>query len=196
MVTTGLLTTMTSGYDRVSGHGLRRDVLERQAGAIGLDLHTAYISTESTMGEYESVMEDTYAGLKARGTDSVAFGDVFLKGPKKVHSAALQNARLNGIFPLWRRSTRSHMSDLLEAGIESVVICVDAGVLDESFLARPFDRRFVDALPEGVDPCGENGEFHTFVVGGPMFRSPVQYALGEVVLRGGQYFCDVVCPDE
>jgi uncharacterized protein (TIGR00290 family) len=188
----GLLTTITKGYDRISGHGLRREVLDHQVECIGLGLHKAYISQQSSMGEYESVMEDAYVQLKGAGANAIAFGDVFLKGPKKVHTDALRRAQIGGLFPLWRRSTQQHAAKVFEAGLESIVICVDHTILDESFIGRPFDQEFVDHLPAMVDPCGENGEFHTFVVGGPMFRRQVQYALGEVVLRGSHFYCDVL----
>ncbi len=187
-----LLTTMTSHYDRISGHGLRRAVLERQAESIGLHVEKVYIARQSDMHEYETVMEAAYRRYKRTGAEAVVFGDVFLKGPKKIHSAALLRADINGLFPLWHRSTKDHADEIIDVGIKAVVICVDGAALDRSFVGRKFDRSFIAALPAAADPCGENGEFHTFVYGGPMFGVEVPYRLGEVVARGSHFYCDVM----
>jgi uncharacterized protein (TIGR00290 family) len=189
---TGLLTTMTEGYDRVSGHGVRRELLDRQAASIGLDLQTVYIPARSTMDEYEARMEAAMIGYKERGIDLVAFGDIFLKDVKKRRLESLTKIDMRSCFPLWQRSSAELVRAFLERGYRAYIVCVDANVLDMAYVGRPLDHGFLSALPPNVDPCGENGEYHTFVFDGPIFSQPVSCRLGEVVHRESLFFADVV----
>jgi uncharacterized protein (TIGR00290 family) len=186
-----LLTTLTEGYDRVSGHGIRRALVERQAASLGLELHKTYIPQQASMDQYESVMEEALRFHRDAGARVAASGDVFVE---KQRVSIFRRMGMRGCFPLWRRTTREQVEAFLALGFRALVVCVDSAVLDRSFVGRVLDREFLSALPPGVDPCGEHGEYHTFVFDGPMFREPVGYTLGEVVLRESLFFCDVL-PD-
>jgi uncharacterized protein (TIGR00290 family) len=184
-----LLTTLTEDYDRISGHGVRRSVLEYQAACLGLELRETYISKGATLNEYESVMEAALLKQKRDGTHVVASGDIFVE---KRRMAMCKKMGMKACFPLMLRDTRDHIRAFIDLGFKAYVVCVDAGILDASFAGRTVDEDFLDQLPTGVDPCGENGEFHTFVFDGPGFRQPVECRPSEVVLREMFYFCDVV----
>jgi uncharacterized protein (TIGR00290 family) len=186
----GLLTTVTRGYERISGHGVHIDLLRRQAERIGVSLRTATIDQVSTMDQYSTVMAGAYRRHRGEGVQAVVFGDIFLKGPKKAHLAALHSVGMNGVFPLWRRRSAANVRRLIDLGFAAVVICVDGRVLDASFLGRRIDAVFLDDLPPGVDPAGENGEYHTFVTDGPGFRAPLTCVGSGVVARGDQLFWD------
>jgi uncharacterized protein (TIGR00290 family) len=186
-----LLTTFTEGYDRVSGHGIRQSLIERQAMALGLTLHKTYIPKQATMAQYESVMEEALGEHRCQGVRIAASGDVFVE---KQRVATFKKMGFRGCFPLWGRTTHQQMRFFLDSGIKAYVICVDSTVLDTSFVGRRFDANFVAELPPFVDPCGEYGEFHTFVYDGPMFTEPVRCRFGEVVLRESLYFSDLL-PD-
>lgn len=188
---TDLLTTLTEGYDRISGHGVRRSLLDYQAACLGLNLHKTYISKGAAMSEYESVIEEALFKHKTEGTDVAATGDIFIE---KRRMATFKKTGVKGCFPLMRKNSFEHVSRFIDLGFKAYVVCVDAAILDHSFAGRMINKTFLNDLPTGVDPCGENGEFHTFVFNGPMFREPVKCKLGEVVLRESFYFCDVV-PD-
>jgi uncharacterized protein (TIGR00290 family) len=189
---TRLLTTLTEGYDRISGHGVRRALLERQAACLGLDLHKTFIPKKSTMEEYEAVMEEALLKNKNEGVNVAATGDIFVE---KRRMATLKRLGIKGCFPLIQKNTRDHVKTFIELGFKAYVVCVDSTVLDKSFVGRLVNSDFLAQLPVSIDPCGENGEFHTFVFDGPIFRAPVNCKLGDVVLREGFYFCDVVTDD-
>lgn len=185
---TDLLTTLTEGYDRISGHGVRRSLLERQAACLGLRLHKTYISQGATMDEYESVIEEALLEHKGAGTNVAATGDIFIE---KRRMATFKKTGMRGCFPLMLNNTRDHVMRFVELGFKAYVVCVDSAVLDGSFVGRMVDEDFLSDLPTGIDPCGEHGEFHTFVFDGPIFKEPVKCELGEIVLRESFYFCDV-----
>ncbi len=187
----GMLTTLTSGYDRISGHGVHVDLLHEQAKRLGIKLFKAYIPTQSTMADYESVMTAAYRERRAAGVDSVTFGDIFLKGPKKAHLGALQQVDMLGVFPLWHRRSLESVRSAIELGYKALTVCVDSSLLDGSFLGRVVDESFLSDLPSGIDPAGENGEYHTFVVDGPMWSWPVEYTISGIVARDGYLYCDV-----
>jgi uncharacterized protein (TIGR00290 family) len=187
-----LLTTVTAGYERVSGHGLHRGLIASQAESLGLSTRLAYIRQQSTMQDYNGTMSAAYEQLKGLGVSTVGFGDIFLKGPKGAHLRSLRAVRMSGVFPLWRKNSRSSVRQLMELGYEAVVICVDSAVLDESFLGRVVDEAFLADLPPSVDPSGENGEYHTFVVDGPLYEHRVKFHLGQHVSRSGYLYCDVL----
>lgn len=189
---TSLLTTLTEGYDRISGHGVRRPLLERQAACLGLDLYKTYISKSSTMSEYESVIEQALLTQKREGITVAASGDIFVE---KRRMAIFKKTGMAGCFPLLQKNSYEHLETLIEIGFKAYVVCIDAMILDKSLVGRIIDSHFLDELPVGVDPCGENGEFHSFVFDGPIFRERVRCKLGEVVLREGFYFCDILLDD-
>lgn len=190
---TRLLTTMTRGYDRISGHGVRRELLERQAGCLGIDLDLAYIPQEATMEQYEAVMDKALLRQRRNGVRVAAAGDIFVE---KRRMGSFRRSGLQGCFPLQRRDPRQHARDFLRLGFQAYIVCVDSSVLPRSFVGRRIDDALLAELPPGVDPCGENGEFHTFAVDGPIFREPVNCEIGRIVRRKWFYFCDVATENQ
>jgi uncharacterized protein (TIGR00290 family) len=184
-----LLTTLTRDFDRISGHGVRNSLLDRQAECIGLDVHKTYISAGTPIEEYEDVIRTALLKFKSLGVRGAATGDIFLE---KRRMSTFKDLGLLGCFPLQKHIAAAHMERLLGLGFRAYVVCVDAAVLDRSFVGRQVDREFLNQLPTGVDPCGENGEYHTFVYDGPIFKQPVDCRLGVTVMRDGFYFSDVV----
>jgi uncharacterized protein (TIGR00290 family) len=184
-----LLTTLTEGYDRVSGHGLRRSLLERQAASLGLMLHKTYIPRRATMAQYETVMEKALAAHRSQGVRVASSGDIFVE---KQRVATFKKMGFKGCFPLWKRTTHEQIRAFLDSGLKAYIICVDSAKLGAPFVGRVLDAEFLAELPPYVDPCGEHGEFHTFVYDGPMFREPIRCKFGQVVLRESHYFCDLL----
>jgi uncharacterized protein (TIGR00290 family) len=184
----GLVTTLTQGYDRISGHGIHNSVLDRQVAALGLNVHKTFISQQSTMDEYEAIMREALVEQKGQGVRGVATGDIFVE---KRRMSLFRDVGLRGCFPLMRKNSLEHYKRMVELGFEGYVVCVDSRVLDQSFVGKRLDLEFLDRLPLGVDPCGENGEYHSFMFNGPIFREKLRCKLGEIVFREGFYFCDV-----
>jgi uncharacterized protein (TIGR00290 family) len=189
---TGLLTTITETYDRVSMHGVRRVLLERQAASIGLPLHAVTIPPQCVNATYEARMKEELNEHLAAGVRHVAFGDIFLEDLRLYREHNLALLGMQALFPIWKRDTRELIRDFLHLGFKAIAVCVDPRVLDASFAGRLLEESFFADLPPGVDPCGENGEFHTFVFDGPIFRTPVRFVAGERVLRDGFCFCDLL----
>jgi len=190
-----LLTTVTAEYDRISMHGVRRTLLRRQAESLGLPLEEVLISPGASNDEYESNMGATLAPLRSRvpGLDTVVFGDLFLADIRAYRERMLARIGMRGLFPLWLRNTRALAHDFVQLGFRAVVVCVDAAQLAGEFAGREFDADLLRDLPPGVDPCGERGEFHTFVYAGPGLRQPVRHARGPVVVRDGRFvYCDLM----
>lgn len=187
-----LLTTVTEVYDRVSMHGVRRVLLEQQAARLGLPLHLVPIPPQASNEVYQARMEAAFDPYRESGVTTVVFGDLFLADIRRYREAWLAGIGLRAIFPLWHQETRALARRFIDQGFKAVVTCVDSRVLEASFSGRPFDHQFLDDLPATVDPCGENGEFHTFVHDGPLFREPVSFILGEVVHRELWYFCELL----
>lgn len=189
----GLLTTVTEAYDRVSMHGVRRELLLAQAASLGLPLTQVLISTTCTNAEYEAKMQAALAPFQAQGVELVAFGDIFLEDLRRYREEKLALAGLHALFPLWQRPSAELARTLIAQGFRIIVTCVDTQVLAASFAGRDFDAAFLADLPPGVDPCGENGEFHSFVWDGPIFRQPIPVGRGERVLRLERYqYCDLL----
>lgn len=188
----GLLTTVTETYDRISMHGVRRELLERQAVALGLPLEIVWIPPACANTEYEARMEAALLRWKARGIRHVAFGDIFLQDLREYRERNLARVGMEAIFPIWLRPTDKLMREFIGLGFRAVTVCVDPEKLDESFVGREIDEEFVNDLPADVDPCGENGEFHSFVYDGPRFAQPVEITRGEIVQREGFWFCDLM----
>jgi uncharacterized protein (TIGR00290 family) len=187
-----LLTTITRDFDRISMHGVRRALLEAQAASLGLPLWPNFISKGASNAEYEASMAEAFAACRARGIDTVAFGDLFLEDIRAYRDRLLAAHDMQALYPVWRRDTDRLIREFLELGFKTAVVCVDPKQLDPAFVGRVIDEQFLADLPPGVDPCGENGEFHTFVFDGPIFAEPVRFSFGEIVCRDGFWFCDLV----
>lgn len=190
----GLVTTVTLDYDRVSMHGIRRDVLAAQAGALDLPLVEAALKPGAANADYERAWADALARARAAlgGFDAVAYGDLFLPDVRAYREAQLRLLGLEPLFPLWGRPTRQLAADFIGLGFDAYLTCVDTTQLDASFAGRRFDRALLDDLPGSVDPCGERGEFHTCVVAGPVFGHAVPVRRGVRVLRDNRFqYCDL-----
>ena len=187
----GLLTTVTEAYDRISMHGVRRTLLLKQADRLGLPLHEVRIPRNCSNAIYESRMEQALRGQLAAGIRTVAFGDIFLADLRAYREQNLARLGMRAIFPLWQRDTRELAREFGDLGFRAVVAAIDPQKLDRSFVGRELTPEFFRELPPGVDPCGENGEFHTFVFAGPIFSQPIEIEHGPVVERDGFVFCDL-----
>jgi len=187
-----LLTTVTRDYDRISMHGVRRVLLEQQAAALGLPLHQIFITKDATNQEYEARMAEAFAHYRAQGIDSIVFGDLFLEEIRAYRDQFLARHNMHGIYPVWLRDTTEFISKFIGLGFKAVITCVNGAVLDPSFAGMMIDEQFLAALPPHVDPCGENGEFHTFVFDGPGFKEAVRFSLGARVARESFWFCDLL----
>lgn len=190
----GLLTTVTRDHDRVSMHGLRRPLLEAQATAAGLPLHLVEISARAANDEYATRMERALERIRAEGVRSVAFGDLFLEDVRQYRERMMDCVNMRALFPLWGRDTAALARQFVDEGYEAVLVCVDAEQLDGAYAGRRYDHQLLTELPPGVDPCGENGEFHTFVAAGPVFRGRIAYSRGERVVRDGRFHYQDLVP--
>lgn len=187
-----LLTTITKDYDRVSLHGVRRALVERQAYSLGLPIEEIFISKACSNEEYESKMRSMLTKFKQEGVFSVVFGDIFLEGVRKYREDNLSKLGMRGIFPIWGRDTAELTRSFIALGFQAVITCIDSKVLDRRFIGRRLDEHLLAEFPPNVDPGGENGEFHSFVFDGPIFKQRIAFARGESVLRNSFYFCDLV----
>jgi uncharacterized protein (TIGR00290 family) len=188
-----LLTSVTEDYDRISMHGVRRVLLEQQAQSLGLPLEMLYLTRNSSNEEYEAKMKDKLLQYKSQGVSSVVFGDIFLEDLRKYRENNLAQIDMKGIFPIWKRDTTELARTFIDLGFRAVITCVDSQSLDGKFVGRYFDNQFLSELPPRVDPCGENGEFHSFVYEGPIFRERIRFRRGKVVLRDNRfYFRDLI----
>lgn len=179
----GLLTSISQQYQRISMHGVRVDLLKEQVKNIGLPLIKMEMPEMPTMEAYEKMMRETLTDLKERGVTGSVFGDIFLEDLRKYRENKLAELNLKGIFPLWKMPTDQLINEFLDLGFKTVITCVNEKHLDKSFAGRIIDRDFIKDLPPGVDPCGEYGEFHTFVFDGPIFKKPIPFVIGETVYR-------------
>ncbi len=188
-----LLTTVTRDYGRISMHGVREELLNRQAEVLGVPLEKVYISKTSSNEEYENQMRILLEKYSRTGVNSVVFGDIFLEDLRKYREDNLAKVQMKAIFPIWKRDTARLAKEFIQNGFKAVITCVDSQVLDPKFAGREIDEGLLADLPAGVDPCGENGEFHSFVYAGPIFSKPIPVRKGEVVCRENRfYFCDLV----
>lgn len=178
-----LLTTCNEHFRRVSMHGVRLELLDRQAEAIGLPVERVFVSQVGSNDEYQQRMGECLAAHQARGVTACAFGDIFLEDLKAWREANLARIGLRALFPLWRIDSRTLIREFLELGFGSVVCCANDGWLDETAVGRCIDAEFIRTLPAHVDPCGENGEYHSFAFAGPIFRAPVRFTVGEKIYR-------------
>jgi uncharacterized protein (TIGR00290 family) len=188
----GLLTTVTSAFGRVSMHGVREALLDAQAGALGLPCWKVPIPSPCPNEVYEREMARVLTEVRALGVDRVVFGDLFLEDLRQYRLDKLREVAMGAVFPLWMRDTTVLARDMVDSGLRATLTCIDPRKLDRSFAGRAFDAALLADLPANVDPCGENGEFHTFAWSGPMFRHPIPVDVGEVVDRDGFVFADVL----
>ncbi|HEX2946115.1 MAG TPA: diphthine--ammonia ligase [Clostridia bacterium] len=190
-----LLTTVTEQYNRISMHGVRTALLERQAESLGCGLEKVYISPECSNEEYENKMEAMMNRYKGIGVRKVAFGDLFLEDIREYRETNLKKSGMEAIFPLWGRDTGKLANTFIDLGFKAIITCVDTKVLNGDFAGRYYDRGLLTDLPANVDPCGENGEFHSFVFDGPIFNKKIDFTVGERTLRDERFsFCDLIQP--
>ncbi|HTD52959.1 MAG TPA: ATP-binding protein [Thermoanaerobaculia bacterium] len=188
----GLLTTVTEGYGRVSMHGVREDILAAQAQRTGLACATVRIPPRCSNAVYEESFLEALARARRVGVTQIVFGDLFLEDVRRYRERMLAGCGIEPVFPLWGRDTGELAREMIAGGLSAVVVCLDPRRLARSFAGRAYDARFVNDLPPGVDPCGENGEFHTCVTGGPMFTRALEVVSGAVVEREGFVFADLL----
>jgi uncharacterized protein (TIGR00290 family) len=188
---TALLTTVTEGYERISMHGVRRELLQRQAESIGLPLHEVRIPPQCVNPIYEERMAHALRIFYDQGIRTVAFGDIFLEDLRAYREKNLSRIGMTALFPLWKRNTCELIHFFHAQRFRAIAVCIDPKVLDASFAGRELDESFFRDLPRDADPCGENGEFHTFIFDGPIFRWPIPVRTGEIVHRDGFVFCDL-----
>jgi uncharacterized protein (TIGR00290 family) len=188
----GLLTTVNAEFDRVAMHAVRRCLLEAQAERLGLPLHVVEIPSPCPNEVYEARVAAALTVASSGGVGRVVYGDLFLEDIRAYRENALRGSGIAPVFPLWGRPTAQLARDMIDAGIRAVVTCVDPRVVPHELAGRAFDARFLDDLPEGVDPCGERGEFHTFVWDGPGFSAPLDVEIGKTSVREGFVFCDIL----
>ncbi len=191
-----LLTTVTEDYERISMHGVRRSLLEQQAAALGLPLEQVRIPIRASNAIYEAAMRQLLLRYRAKGVSRVIFGDLFLEEIRSYRERQLAQLGMRGLYPLWLQDTRKLARDFIAAGFRAILVCVDPKQIDPSFCGREFDEALLADLPAGADPCGERGEFHTFVYEGPIFQRPIDVVKGASVERDGFWFCDLNIKEE
>lgn len=178
-----LLTSINQQYQRISMHGVRAELLEAQSESIGIPLKIIQIPEMPTMEVYEKVMTETLTELKNEGITHSVFGDIFLEDLRKYREEQLAKLDFKGVFPIWKIPTKELIQEFISLGFKTIVVCVNERYLDKSFVGRNIDQDFINDLPENVDVCGENGEFHTFTFDGPIFSKPIDFEIGEIVYR-------------
>jgi uncharacterized protein (TIGR00290 family) len=189
---TALLTTLTQDFGRISMHGVRRSLLDAQASSLGLPVEEVWIPKGASNEIYEARMNIALANHKTKGIERVAFGDLFLQDIRSYRETRLAELGMKGIFPLWGKDTTKLAREFIEIGFRAIICCVDPKKLSREFCGREYDEAFLESIPATVDPCGENGEFHTFVYAGPIFSREIPLTKGRVVLRDGFYFADLI----
>lgn len=178
-----LLTTINAHYNRVSMHGLRREVLETQAAQTGIPLDILEVPEKPSMEDYNALMKDKIMELQSEGYTQTVFGDIFLEDLKLYRERMLSPYGITSVFPLWKKDTMQLIHEFLHLGFKAVIVCIDNSKLDASFLGKELSIELVNQFPEDVDPCGENGEFHTFCFDGPIFKKPIAFEVGEKVYK-------------
>jgi uncharacterized protein (TIGR00290 family) len=191
----GLMTSISEEFKRVSHHGVREELLDAQADAVGVPLYKIYLpsgpNTPCTNEVYEEIMSRAMDNLKSRGVYTVGFGDLFLEDLRAWREQNMAKAAMRGVFPLWKRDTTRLAREIIAMGFKAILSCVE-GKVGPGFAGRQFDDHLLDDLPAEIDPCGENGEFHSFVYDGPCFFKPVTITVGETVIRDGRYYADLL----
>ncbi len=185
-----LLTTVNEAYNRVSMHGVREDLLITQASSIGIPLYQVRLPDSPEMVVYEETMQKHLLSMRSFGINHAIFGDIFLEDLRIYRETQLAELSIEAVFPLWKKDTTAIINEFLTLGYKTIVVCAKEGL--EDLCGRVIDSSFLADLPPGVDPCGENGEFHTFVFDGPIFSQPIDFSLGEKVLRSGYWYIDLM----
>ncbi|AVR46724.1 ATP-binding protein [Christiangramia fulva] len=174
-----LFTTVDAASKRISMHNIKKELLLAQADSIGIGLQIADISTESSLEEYNQKMDEQIGRFKNEGLTHSIFGDIFLEDLKEYRESQLQKENIKAVFPLWKKDTAELIHEFISLGFKAICVCTNSKYLDDIFCGRIIDQKFISELPENVDPCGENGEFHSFVFDGPIFTKPVSFRIGE-----------------
>ena len=198
-----LVTTVNAHYQRVTMHGLPIYLLKKQTEAIGIPLQTIELPEQPSMTDYENIMHNALHTLKTEHFKHSAFGDIFLEDLKKYREDHLGKLGISAVFPLWKKNTKALITEFLDLGFKAVIVCASAKYFSEDFVGKTITQELIDNLPKEVDPCGENGEFHTFCYDGPIFKSPIPFTLGDKVYReyntpntknekSGFWFCDLI----
>ena len=187
-----LVTTVNEKYKRVAMHGVREQLLQQQADAVGLPLHTLNIPSPCSNTEYETVMQDFLQIMKKNNIEYMAFGDLYLEDIRQYREKQLEGTGITPMFPLWQKPTLPLAKEMIDGGLEATITCVDPSKLPADFAGRQFNHDFINSLPDGVDPCGENGEFHSCVNNGPMFKQAIAVDNGETVIRDDFVFSDLI----
>lgn len=202
-----LLTSINQEFQRISMHGVSVSLLEKQAESLGFPLIKMEIPKEPTMEEYQEIMTKTMSAIQSQGVTHSVFGDIFLEDLRKYREDQLQSIGMTAVFPLWKQNTANLIREFLNLGFKTIVTCVNETYLNKSFAGRIIDEDFIKDLPENIDPCGENGEFHTFTFDGPIFKKPITFEIGQTVKKTypkpksnendveGEYvfwFCDLI----
>jgi uncharacterized protein (TIGR00290 family) len=180
---TQLVTTVNSKYNRVSMHGVRNELLHAQGEAIGIPIKKIFLPETPSMEDYNAIMKEQLSEIKKGNITHSIFGDIFLEDLRAYRENKLKEVGLKGYFPLWKRDTKEIVNEFIDLGFKTMVVCVKSEFLNEDFTGRIIDKDFLKDLPKNVDPCGENGEFHTFVFDGPIFKNPIKFELGERTYR-------------
>ena len=178
-----LITTINSHYNRVSMHGLRKELLLAQTDALNIPASVIELPEMPIMTVYEQKMLETISRLKKDGFTHTGFGDIFLEDLRAYREQQLAKQNLKAIFPIWKRDTKELLNEFLDLGFKTIIVCANSKYFNDHFVGTIIDKNFMDSLPEGVDPCGENGEFHTFCFDGPIFKNPIEFTIGEKVYR-------------
>ncbi len=188
-----LISTISEDYNRVSMHGVRRELLEEQAKSIGIPLLTISLPKDTSNEEYEKIMKRDMLYFKSHRVYHVVFGDIFLEDIRNYRESNLSKIGMKAIFPLWKQDTKELAEKFIKLGFKAIITSVDSDQLEGSFIGSMFNQDFLDSLPPSVDPCGENGEFHSFVFDGPIFSYPIQFQKGEIVFRENRfYYIDLI----
>ncbi len=180
---TSLLTSIYKEFQRISMHGVHVSLLEKQVESLGFPLAKLELPKEPSMEEYREMMESIMTDFKKQGVTHSIFGDIFLEDLRKYREDQLAAAGIQGVFPLWKKDTKNLIEEFMDLGFKTIVTCINETYLDKSFAGRVIDKQFIEDLPENVDPCGENGEFHTFTFDGPIFKDPIGFEVGEIVKK-------------
>ncbi len=189
----GLLTTFNAAFDRVAMHAVRSELVEAQAQATGLELFKVPIPWPCSNREYEQAMADALNRAKQEeGVTHVAFGDLYLEDVRVYRERMMQEINLTPVFPIWQQPTDRLSREMVQSGLRAIITCIDPKKLSSDFVGRTYDETFLDDLPDEIDPCGENGEFHSYAYSGPMFNESISIAVGEVVERDGFVFADLI----
>lgn len=198
-----LVTSVNSEFNRVSMHGVRMELLRQQVQSIGIPLFPLMMPQMPTMEMYDELMENALKRFRQEGIDYSIFGDIFLEDLKKYREDRLARVGMNGVFPIWKKPSQQLVQEFIDLGFKAVLVCVDEKHLDQSFAGRLIDESLLKDLPKGVDPCGENGEYHSFVYDGPIFQQPIEFNKGDIVYKTyadpsgqksktGFWYCDLV----